>query len=387
MALAFLAAAYPVSEAQHHPTLVSAKTLGMALSVSGIIAVTLGTAMAVFTVIPQGHRVANAAPLPSRLDLTIGRPIAPLDIPPGESVPLSQFLPSRDSGSETPGAQGGSAPDTGPVESTGPGGLSQNGGAPLVEQQSYVTLGYTGDQDLDVVMYVRSPLASYWRGMVLEEYDGRGWKPDRSRSLLEVDRWGRLRFEDAPPRTGGVSSYVQSYFPRVDQPEAVFTGYTPGYTPGYIALRDAASEGSLRARAIENVRRLHEAGSYRVVSAVPNLRPGPLLLDTADRGYLPSLNPPSVPQRVRALSEAIVEGSTSDFQMAARLEQYLLTYYNYDLRVAPLSRSGDVVDSFLFERKAGYCAQFATAMAVMARLVGLPARVATGYVPGRYKTA
>jgi hypothetical protein len=45
-----------------------------------------------------------------------------------------------------------------------------------------------------------------------------------------------------------------------------------------------------------------------------------------------------------------------------------------------------VVDHFLFERNAGYCSQFATAMAVMARLVGLPARVAVGYLPGEYNS-
>lgn len=84
------------------------------------------------------------------------------------------------------------------------------------------------------------------------------------------------------------------------------------------------------------------------------------------------------------LAESIVAGAPSDYDMAVRLERFLLENYDYDLRVPPLSRSNDVVDTFLFERHAGYCAQFATTMAVMARLVGLPARVATGYLPGSY---
>ena len=92
------------------------------------------------------------------------------------------------------------------------------------------------------------------------------------------------------------------------------------------------------------------------------------------------------PARVRNLAKSIVAGATSDYERAVRLEQFLLANYAYDLRVSPFSRSGDVVDAFLFERRSGYCAQFATTMAVMARLVGLPARVATGYLPGEYNS-
>ncbi len=50
----------------------------------------------------------------------------------------------------------------------------------------------------------------------------------------------------------------------------------------------------------------------------------------------------------------------------------------------PLTPGRDAVEVFLFEQQAGYCSQFATAMAVMARHVGLPARVAIGYLPGVY---
>jgi hypothetical protein len=50
--------------------------------------------------------------------------------------------------------------------------------------------------------------------------------------------------------------------------------------------------------------------------------------------------------------------------------------------VEPLPSGRDAVDFFLFEQQAGYCSSFATSLAVMARHVGLPARVAVGYLPG-----
>ena len=50
---------------------------------------------------------------------------------------------------------------------------------------------------------------------------------------------------------------------------------------------------------------------------------------------------------------------------------------------APLSPSGvDVVDYFLFESRLGWCEQVSSSLAVLARSVGIPARLATGFVPG-----
>ena len=60
--------------------------------------------------------------------------------------------------------------------------------------------------------------------------------------------------------------------------------------------------------------------------------------------------------------------------------------YPYDLTVSPYREDEDSVDRFLFVDHAGYCSQFATAMAVMGRLAGLPTRVAVGYLPGKYNS-
>jgi hypothetical protein len=95
---------------------------------------------------------------------------------------------------------------------------------------------------------------------------------------------------------------------------------------------------------------------------------------------------PYVSERTAALAESVVEGAATDYDKAVRLEQFLLTDYPYDLTVEPLPPDRDAVDYFLFEQQAGYCSHFATAMAVMARQVGLPARVAAGYLPGYIDT-
>jgi hypothetical protein len=63
---------------------------------------------------------------------------------------------------------------------------------------------------------------------------------------------------------------------------------------------------------------------------------------------------------------------------------HLRKTYPYDLSIAPQREEMDAVEFFLFEQRRGYCEQFASSLAVMARSLGIPARVATGYAPGEY---
>ena len=58
------------------------------------------------------------------------------------------------------------------------------------------------------------------------------------------------------------------------------------------------------------------------------------------------------------------------------------THYSTD--IPPLPPGQDTVDEFLFGNRTGFCEQISTAMAVMLRSIGIPAREAVGYVPGSY---
>ena len=66
------------------------------------------------------------------------------------------------------------------------------------------------------------------------------------------------------------------------------------------------------------------------------------------------------------------------------MNEYLKITYPYDLSIPPQNRDMDAVEYFLFEQRRGYCEQFSSSLAVMARSQGIPARVATGYAPGEY---
>jgi hypothetical protein len=93
-----------------------------------------------------------------------------------------------------------------------------------------------------------------------------------------------------------------------------------------------------------------------------------------------------MPARVAELAQAVAGREPSPMARAIALEAYLRELpYSYVVR--PLPRGGDAVDQFLFEMREGYCTYYASAMAMMARSLGIPARVAVGYATGAYDQA
>ena len=54
----------------------------------------------------------------------------------------------------------------------------------------------------------------------------------------------------------------------------------------------------------------------------------------------------------------------------------------YSLAVPPIPADSDHVHAFLGDTRRGYCDMFASAMAVLCRTAGIPARLATGFAPG-----
>ena len=90
--------------------------------------------------------------------------------------------------------------------------------------------------------------------------------------------------------------------------------------------------------------------------------------------------PDELPERVRELSEELTREEKTNYQKAKALERFLTTRYRYTMNVSYISPGEDFVDSFLFKLNEGYCTHFASAMAIMARCIGLPSRYVEGYV-------
>lgn len=240
-------------------------------------------------------------------------------------------------------------------------------------------LSWRGQPDETVVLQVRSEASSYWRGLAFDRYEDSKWTSVSQRNFRVPSGEGTIRvpFEGSPPPG---RRYVQTFYAVQDQPDVLFTGYYPVVTQ--ILARGVfvvPTDGTVLAD-----RGLPAGAAYSVLSSIPSVSPTDLRVDVARSEIPRHYQLPSLPARVAALAQEITRDAPTDYDKALAIESYLRRTYPYDLDLPPLPANVDAVDWFLFEERRGFCQQFASAMVILARAAGLPARVVTGYLPGEY---
>jgi transglutaminase-like putative cysteine protease len=90
--------------------------------------------------------------------------------------------------------------------------------------------------------------------------------------------------------------------------------------------------------------------------------------------------PDDLPQRIKDLAASLVLSADNDYDKARAIEEYVAENFTYNLDVRSTPRNRDFVDYFLFDQQEGYCSYFASAMTILARCAGLPARYVEGYM-------
>ncbi|HWJ83328.1 MAG TPA: DUF3488 and transglutaminase-like domain-containing protein [Nocardioides sp.] len=93
--------------------------------------------------------------------------------------------------------------------------------------------------------------------------------------------------------------------------------------------------------------------------------------------------PGGLPSDVRSYAQQVTAGASTDYEKAVLLQQWFRTSFRYDVKDAPAGTGGGTFETFLnpgANGRVGYCEQFASAMAAMARTLGIPARVAIGFL-------
>jgi hypothetical protein len=94
--------------------------------------------------------------------------------------------------------------------------------------------------------------------------------------------------------------------------------------------------------------------------------------------------PDDLPQRVHDMAQEVTAEHDNAYDKASALQEYLRQFtYNEKIEAPPTGV--DPVDYFLFDLQEGYCNYYASAMAVMARSVGIPTRIAAGYSQGDWE--
>lgn len=88
---------------------------------------------------------------------------------------------------------------------------------------------------------------------------------------------------------------------------------------------------------------------------------------------------PTHSERIGALARDIAQTQRSIYEKATAIQTYLTHNYRYSLD-APLAEQDQPLEEFLFSRKTGYCEHYATAMVILLRSIGIPARLVTGFL-------
>ncbi|PKL78439.1 MAG: hypothetical protein CVV27_03280, partial [Candidatus Melainabacteria bacterium HGW-Melainabacteria-1] len=256
-------------------------------------------------------------------------------------------------------------------------------------------LNYRGKLSDEVVMRVRSPRASYWRGMAFDTYDGLRWTMTYPYKLRRIGAgslpiWIR-ETRELHKNIVRRERVVQTFYIEKDQSNLIFKApYAEQlYFPTDYVMLD--QYGGLRSP-IE----LFEDTTYTVVSEIPNFQASTLTQISWEQVERFRKNPEAeldpnyfavperLPARVRELSRQITAGTPGPYEAVRALEMHLKKNYPYDLEIPEFPEHRDSIDYFLFDQKAGYCEHFASSLAIMARSLGLGTRFVTGYTSGNY---
>ncbi len=92
--------------------------------------------------------------------------------------------------------------------------------------------------------------------------------------------------------------------------------------------------------------------------------------------------PDGIDPRVGETAMQVTRGAATPYQSAIKLQQWFTKGGGFTYSLRSKRSGGDALSRFILSDRAGYCEQFASAMAVMARMLGIPARVSIGYTGG-----
>jgi transglutaminase-like putative cysteine protease len=222
----------------------------------------------------------------------------------------------------------------------------------------------------------REPVAPhhYWKSLTYDIYSSSGWltSPTSERELASGERL----FDDLPP---GVLLHQ------------IVTVSRPGYGPVYYTGELAAVYRLFRVVSRSDFDILgamvpgadYELDSVYYEADETALRAaGSDYPDWIRRRYLQL--PKVLPERVHALARDLTATPPTPYDRAVAIQEYLRREMRYSLDVGAPPYDRDVVDYFLFDSRKGFCDYYATAMVVLARSAGIPARLAIGYATGTF---
>jgi len=250
-----------------------------------------------------------------------------------------------------------------------------------------VTLGNDlrrGSPTLALTYTTTESRGTYLRLTALDDFRGVSWEP----TAADVIEGNDVQAIGAAPGVGAgvptravttevtVGSILSRWLPLPYAPVSV-TGLTGEWSwePDGLAVRTQSSNARNQKYTVE---------STLIAPSVEQLRAAGTTVDAGLERYLDV--PADLPAVVGATAREVVGTAATNYEKALALQNYFRGRDFTYSEVAPVDQdydgSGASVLAQFLEVKAGYCVHFSSAMAAMARTLGIPARVAVGFTPG-----
>jgi hypothetical protein len=285
---------------------------------------------------------------------------------------------------------GGNASE--PAQPGSPAGRTRVGG--FLGFATHLDTALRGSLGDEVVMRVRAQRPSYWIGETFDTWNGQSWTSPPLKepvSLFSGSPFPVPPSVDSPVPEGGPAgqSDLQTFYMVQASPNLVFHAdeaaqvWFPAhniYLSGHDTIVSPIGLGpgaiyTVQSDVVTPTAAQLDAVSDPVAQATTRRQAGQL------RGDLQLPNPYP---RVRRLAASITAGKSTTEEKVQALIAWMGSHTHYSTDIPPLAPGTDAVDAFLFGNRTGYCEQISTALAVMLRTLGIPAREAVGYVPGSY---
>jgi transglutaminase-like putative cysteine protease len=272
------------------------------------------------------------------------------------------------------------------------------------------------------LLRVKAKRAAYWKAMNLDDFDGGRWTRDRASPNLDGcdiagyypesrDRW--LQTINVSVRnlrtptfiTAGVACAVDS--PRISKiplGDGTYNAATRSLRRGdaYTALvytpapteRERRTSGDFVPSGMTRFTEVELPDVAATGNAVGNLVQFPIFGTYGGPTYRPVADLQADPQPARKLIQT--SGYARTYRLAQRLKRSAPAQEDYVQAVMRYLKGDDFtytetppvsaenLDGFLFDARTGYCQQYSGAMALLLRMGGVPARVATGFTSGAY---
>jgi transglutaminase-like putative cysteine protease len=256
--------------------------------------------------------------------------------------------------------------------------------------------GQPVDLSDEVVLRVKAERPGYWRGTTYDEWDGRRWSSQAQSTELHWSGPG-VRFpqpaDRAPSERGELDDFAlpgpvdvtQRFTAERAGLDVVLGVWRIDTLYSSVDRAHVGADGSIRLASPLGAGATWTVTSEDVPATADDLRRAdPLMVGTGSLEHANYASEDDVSPEAAELARTITADAPTTYDKVRAIESWMDHNLAYTRDIAPLPPGADAVDHLLFESRRGYCEQIGSALVVMLRSLGIPARLVVGYVPGEY---